>query len=335
MRPVHAFAAKEPKAPLAPFDFDLATPASGGVVVRVLSCGVCHSDLHMLDNDWACTTYPFVPGHEVVGVVEEVGAGVTHLRKGDRVGVGWQRSSCGCCDDCVRGEESLCEDNRGLIVGHHGGFADFVEVDARFAFKLPDGIDTNDAGPLLCGGITVYSALRHAGIGPGKRVGVIGLGGLGHLAVRFAAALGCRTTVFTTTPEKVAEAGEHGAHEAIVARDTDWEREPASKLDIILNTASGPVKFDRYVNALDSDGTLSLVGVGAGKVVVPFGALMAKRRRVMASPIGGTVLIREMLRVADTLGVRPQTELFPMSEANAAFDKLRANKVRYRAVLTR
>ena len=153
--------------------------------------------------------------------------------------------------------------------------------------------------------------------------------------MRFASAMGCRTTVFTTSPEKVAEAGEHGAHEAIVARDTEWEREPSAKLDIILNTASAPVKFDRYVNALASDGTLSLVGVGAGKVVVPFGALMAKRRRVMASPIGGTVMIREMLRVADTLGVRPQTELFPMSEVNAAFDKLRANKVRYRAVLTR
>ena len=305
------------------------------MIIRVLACGLCHSDLHMIDNDWRCSEYPLVPGHEVVGIVEETGSQVAHLRPGDRVGVGWQRASCGVCDDCVRGEESLCDRHDALIVGHHGGFAEFVEVDARFAFPLPQGVATNDAGPLLCGGITVYSALRHAGLRPGSRVGVIGLGGLGHLAVKFASALGSSVTVFTGSASKHADAARFGAKETLLLSRGEPERAPATPLDILLDTTSGDFPLDHLVRTLASDGTLCLVGAARARLDLPLHALLEKRRRVMASPIGGTVMIREMLRVADALGVRPETELFPMADANLALDRLRANAVRYRAVLTR
>lgn len=336
---VQAYAAAHRAAKLAPWTFEMGPPAPKSAVIRVLACGVCHSDIHMIDNDWACSSYPLVPGHEVVGIVESVGAEVTHLRPGDRVGVGWQRGSCGECPDCRRGEEPLCDGHKGLIVGHHGGFAEYVEVGAHFAFPLPVGVSTNDAGPLMCGGITVYSGLRHAGMPgitpvgtPRPRIGVIGIGGLGHMAVRFAAAMGGEVTAFTSSPDKETEAREHGAHEVIV---TGRATKPKHPLDIILCTASGPVELDPYVDALASDGTLCIVGAGQERISLPFSPLLQKRRRVMASPIGGSVMMREMLDTAAKLGVRPHTEIFPMDEVNTAIAKVRANTIRYRAVLVR
>ncbi len=335
---VPAFAAEHRGAPLKPWDYAMPPPAPDAVVVRVLACGVCHSDIHMIDNDWACSAYPLVPGHEVVGLVEAVGAAVTHLRVGDRVGVGWQRGCCGACDDCRRGEEPLCDRHDALIVRHHGGFAEFVEVGARFAFPLPTAVATNDAGPLMCGGITVYSGMRHAGLPAPRdtearrpRIGVVGVGGLGHLAIRFAAAMGCEVTAFTHSPNKEREAAALGAKEVIV----NHHRAPAKPLDIILCTASGPVNCDPFLDALASDGTLCFVGVGQDRLSLPFSPLLQKRRRVMASPIGGSVMMREMLDTAARLGVRPQIEVFPMAEANAALAKVRANTIRYRAVLVR
>ena len=329
---VRAYAAQEPSAQLAPWTFEMDRPGPTECIVTVRACGLCRSDVSMLGNDWGITTYPFVPGHEIVGEVAEIGDQVHHMKKGDRVGVGWQGGACLQCDDCLKGKENLCSQTRPTIVGHHGGFAEAVKVDSRFAFPLPKGMDTNDAGPLLCGGITVYSALRHAGMKGAQRVGIIGVGGLGHLAVQFAARLGNEVTVFTTTPQKAEYASQLGAHHAVVTREGLPRDVPAQ--DILLNTVHVPLDWNAYVNLLASDGTLAFVGAPAEPLNVPVASLLMKRRRIMASPIGSRAEIVEMLQAADTFGVRPTVETFPLAEINGAIARLRANQIRYRAVVT-
>ena len=217
---IHAFAATEKGAPLTPFETERALLQPHQVLVRVLACGLCYSDISCIDDDWKVSRFPMIPGHEVVGEIVEIGDAVSHLKIGARVGVSWQCASCGFCRDCARGDENLCDENKALIVDSYGGFADYVQVDARWAFPLPDAISTENAGPLLCAGVTVYASLRDAGMTSGQNIGVVGIGGLGHLAVQFAAKLGNRVTVFTTSPDKADFARQLGAHDAIVlARD--------------------------------------------------------------------------------------------------------------------
>lgn len=330
---IQAMAARTRGGLLEPWAYEVAGPGPSELLVRVRACGICHSDVHMIDNDWQMTAYPIVPGHEVVGEVIEVGAHATGFAPGDRVGIGWQRTSCGNCAECDRGADNLCDGNRGLIVGHHGGFADYVLCDARYCFTIPDGIATASAGPLLCGGVTVWSALRYAGMKGGQEIGIIGVGGLGHLAVQFAQKLGNRVTVFTTSEDKLEFAARLGAWDAIRTEGGEPTRAPRRKLDILVNTVPWNMNWAKYLELLAADGTLTFVGVPGEPSAIPVGILLGKRRRVMASVIGGRGDIRQMLHDADRFEVEPIVETFPMADANEAVRKVRENTIRYRAVL--
>lgn len=329
---VRGWAAKQEGAPLEPVEYELVLRSPHDVLVAVEACGICHSDIHMIDNDWRMSTYPLVPGHEVVGRVVEKGAAVEGLEVGQRVGIGWQASACMTCPDCLAGNENLCDHHQGLIVTGKGGFASHVLVDGRFALPFPEKLPV-EAGPLLCGGVTVYSALRHAGMSLGGRVGVIGLGGLGHLAVLFASRLGNEVTVFTTTPEKAQEAEKLGATQAFVVEPGQSPPSPPYRLQVLLSTVPYPQDWVAYLQWLDSDGTLVLVASGPQPLEIPFWALLTKRRRIMASPIGGRAMIREMLDVAARFGIVPKVEVFPMAAVNQALERVRQNRVRFRAVL--
>jgi uncharacterized zinc-type alcohol dehydrogenase-like protein len=274
-----------------------------------------------------------VPGHEVVGEVVEVGTAVRRLKVGDRVGVGWQGGACFDCSDCLSGRENLCDHNEPLIAAAYGGFADHLKVDARFAELLPAGIDAKHAGPLMCAGITVYSALRHAGMTSGQRIGVVGIGGLGHMAVQYASKLSNDVIVFTGSSDKGDFAHTLGAKDAIVVPRGGAVPGGSRKLDIILVTTSEELDWTSYINQLDSDGTIVTVAVGSKPMAIPGFPLLSKRRRLMASLIGSRAEIREMLSLADRLGIRPIVETFPLAQASDALQRVRDNKVRYRAVL--
>jgi len=331
---LHTFAATSIGANLEPKSIEVEPNGTTDIVIKVTHCGICHSDLHMIDNDWGMSNYPLVPGHEVVGEVVELGSQIKHLKKGQRVGVGWQRSACLQCDDCLNGNENLCDENQSTIGNGYGGFADHLIIDGRFAFALPDGVESKHAGPLMCGGITVYSALRHAGMTSGQRIGVIGIGGLGHMAVKFASQLGNEVVAFTTSADKFDEAASYGASEAVnVKEENAFEKLQRKPLDIIISTVPASIDANAYVNLLASDGTLTFVGVPEKPLEIELFPLLMKRRRIMASPIGGRGIMRDMLKVCDTHGVRPVIEEFAMKDVNTAMKKVRDGSVRYRAVL--
>ncbi|MFB2838592.1 NAD(P)-dependent alcohol dehydrogenase [Floridanema evergladense] len=330
---INALASYQTGEPLKDYSFDSGELQDYDCLIKVLACGICHSDIHMIDNDWGNSRYPLVPGHEVIGEVVELGSQVRHLKIGDRVGVGWQMSSCLQCPDCLKGNENLCDQNQGLIVSGYGGFADYLKVDSRFAFHIPEGIETEAAGPLLCGGITVYAGLRYAGMSSGQEIGVIGIGGLGHLAVQFASKLGNSVTVFTTSQDKAEFAHQLGANHVVVVPPGESPPPPTRLLDIIISTVPQSLNWSAYIEYLNSDGTLTLVGVPDAPLTIPLFPLLMKRRRVMSSPIGGRGMIVEMLSVADRFGIKPIIETFPLQQVNEAMQKVHDNKVRYRAVL--
>jgi uncharacterized zinc-type alcohol dehydrogenase-like protein len=331
---INALVALERGAALVPFSFDVAPLKPFDCAIKVLACGICHSDIHMIHNDWDMSRYPLVPGHEVIGEIVELGDQVTHLEKGDRVGVGWQQGACMHCLDCLSGHHNLCDQAEGLIVKGYGGFADYMVVDSRFAFALPKQISTQHAGPILCGGITVYAGLRNAGMSSGQEIGVIGMGGLGHLAIQFASKLGNRVTVFTTSADKAEYAAQLGAHEAILVKPGGSPPLPINKLNIIINTANQSLDWLGYVNYIDSNGTFVFVGIPSEPLTIPVESLLSNQRRIMGSEIGSPAMITEMLQIVDKFGIQPVIETFPLAEANAALQRIQENKVRYRAVLT-
>ncbi|PSR16367.1 NAD(P)-dependent alcohol dehydrogenase [filamentous cyanobacterium CCP3] len=331
---INAFAALEKGAALQPFSFAAPPLKPFDCAIEVLACGICHSDLHMIHDDWDLSRYPLVPGHEVIGTVVEVGPQVTHLQKGDRVGVGWQQAACMHCLDCLKGDHNLCDQAEGLIVSGYGGFADYMVVDSRFAFRLPAEVSTEAAGPILCGGVTVYAGLRNAGMTSGQEIGVIGIGGLGHLAVQFASRLGNRVTVFTTSPDKAEFATQLGAHEAILVSPGGSPPLPVNKLNIIINTANQALDWLGYVNYLDSNGTFVFVGIPNEPLTIPITPLTSKQRRIMGSEIGSPATIVEMLQIVEKFGIQPLVETFPLEQVNEVLQRVMDNKVRYRAVLT-
>jgi alcohol/geraniol dehydrogenase (NADP+) len=331
---INALAALEEGAALQPFSFQAAPLKAFDCAIKVMACGICHSDIHMIHGDWGISRYPLVPGHEVIGEVVDVGSQVTHLKEGDRVGVGWQQASCMHCLDCLKGNNNLCDQAEGLIVNGYGGFADYMVADSRFAFKLPDGLSTQSTGPILCGGATVYAGLRNAGMTSGQNIGVIGIGGLGHLAIQFASRLGNRVTVFTTSADKAEFATQLGAHEAIVVAPGGSPPLPIRKLNVLINTANQALDWLGYVNHLDSNGTFVFVGIPSEPLTIPIVPLTSKQRRIMGSEIASPAVITEMLQIVDQFGIQPMIETFPLAQANEALQKVRDNKVRYRAVLT-
>jgi uncharacterized zinc-type alcohol dehydrogenase-like protein len=326
------FAALRPGAELAPFSFNRAAPAATEVEIAVTHCGICHSDLHLIDNDWDVSVYPFVPGHEIVGTVLRAGADVRGLRVGERVGVGWLAGSCMSCEQCAEGNENLCRMPKPTCVGRNGGFAGSVRVDARFAAPIPDAIASELAAPLFCAGITVFAPLRRY-VKENSRLGVIGLGGLGHLAVRYARAMGCAVTVFSMTADKEPSARAFGADRFVDAGRPAALGAAAATCDFILSTVPVSLPWAEYVNILKPDGRLCLVGASPGDIQVPAIALIDGQKSIGGSAIGSNAEIRAMLEFSAAHGIFPQVELFPMAEVNHAVARLRENNVRYRAVL--
>lgn len=328
----HAFAALAPHGRLEPFEYEPLALGDDDVEIAITHCGVCHSDAHLVDDDWGISTYPLVPGHEIVGRVVAKGRRVGHLAVGELVGVGWTRDACLHCHECLTGNEHLCLATQGTCVGHFGGFADRMRVSGEWAFRIPDGLDAAATAPLLGAGATVYGALRAAGVRPAMRVGVCGLGGLGHLAVRFARAMGCEVTVFSGTRDKREDALALGAHHFIAP---GWEAAATAFDDIVLATAPSAPDWNALLRRLRPDGTLVFVGAAGGTIAAEAMPLVAGRRRIMGSCAGGRAVILEMLAFAARHRIGAQVERFKFDDAAAALDHVREGKARYRVVLER
>ena len=316
-----------------PYKYDPGELGLNEVEIAITHCGICHSDLHLIANDWGISQYPFIPGHEVIGTVSATGAEVRLLEVGQRVGLGWQSNSCGECEWCIRGMENLCPAAEGTCVHRNGGYADRVRANARFVIPIPDALESEYAAPLLCGGITVYNPLRTHGVNPSSRVGIIGIGGLGHLAIQFARVFGAEVTAFSTSAAKEEEAHALGAHNFVNSRESKALREAAGTLDFILYTANADQDWGTYVQALRPTGTLCFVGVPPSPVSVHAFPLISGMRSISGNPTGSPYRLKEMLDVAARHGVKATTESFPMAQANTAIEKVKKGKVRYRAVL--
>ncbi|MGH8481221.1 MAG: NADPH-dependent aldehyde reductase Ahr [Nevskiaceae bacterium] len=331
---IRAWAARQKSGPLQPFEYDPGPLGPEQVEVAVEHCGVCHSDLSMLDNEWGRTGYPFVPGHEIVGTVAALGPQARGLKVGQRVGVGWFTGSCMHCRACIGGDQHLCPETQETIIGRHGGFADRVRAHWAWAFPLPDGLDAASAGPLFCGGITVFSPILLNGVRPLDRVGVVGIGGLGHLALKFLRAWGCEVTAFTSTAAKHAEALALGAHHAVASTDKAALKALRRSLDFILVTVNVPLDWNAYVAALKPRGKLHFVGAVLEPVSVPVFSLMGPKT-LTGSGTGSPTQIAQMLEFCGRHKIAPQVEYFPMAKVNEALEHLRAGKARYRLVLKR
>ncbi|GGG85653.1 NAD(P)-dependent alcohol dehydrogenase [Edaphobacter dinghuensis] len=333
MSEIHGLAVHAAGAHLLPYKYDPGELQANEVEIKISHCGVCHSDIHLIDNDWGFSKYPFIPGHEIVGTVVAVGSGVPDRKVGDRVGVGWQADSCGVCEWCRQGDEHLCAKSQPTCVGRNGGYADRIRVNARFAIPVPAVLESENVAPLLCAGITVYSPLRNHGIRPSSRVGVIGIGGLGHLGIQFAKAFGAEVTAFSTSKDKEAEARELGAHHFLNTQDTGALKKVAGSFDFLLSTVSADQDWQGYVNALRPKGMLCVVGVPPSPIQIQAFSLLGAQRAISGSPTGSPRDLYEMLDVAARHGVKAITERFAMNKANDAVAKVKKNQVRYRAVL--
>lgn len=335
MTTVHAYAATESNRLLEPFEYELGPTGPFDVDIDVENCGICHSDLSMLDNAWAITQYPFVPGHEVSGIVSSVGEHVTHLKVGDRVGLGWHAGYCMTCSQCLSGHHNMCDHASGTIVGRHGGFGDKVRAQAASVIKLPDSLDIRSAGPLLCGGITVFNPLVQFNISPTASVGVIGIGGLGHLALKFTRAWGCQVTAFTSSASKHQKAMEMGAHETINSRDPDAINAAAGRFDLLLSTVNVRLDWNAYLNTLKPRGRLHVLGAVMEPLDLNVTPMLFGQRSVSSSPVGSPDTIARMLDFAARHDIKPITEHFTFSQVNDALDHLRSGKARFRIVLDR
>jgi uncharacterized zinc-type alcohol dehydrogenase-like protein len=329
---VLGYAAKAAGQPLEPFEY--APPELGEYDVRVsvILCGVCHTDIHAVDNYYGITTYPFVPGHEIVGYVSAVGPAVSGLKEGDRVGIGWQGRSCMQCEWCLKGEEQLCMDivPSGVWVPY-GGFSSSVVADGRFAYSLPPGMPSQVAAILMCAGITVYSPLRMYVAEPTEKVAIVGVGGLGHLAIQFAHALGCEVTAISSSPEKKEQALAFGADRFIDSNDQASLRQVDYGFDLLMCTASGGIDWEALLMTLKKKGRLVLLGFP--DVALNSTDLVAHQLSITGSFLGNRATMREMLAFAQDQGIAPEVELMPMSQANEAIQRVKENKARYRIVL--
>lgn len=333
MAQIQGLAAHAAGAELVPFRYEPGELGPQEVEIAISHCGICHSDLHLITNDWGISQYPFIPGHEIIGILTAVGSSVRTLKIGQRVGLGWQSNSCGECEWCTRGMENLCPLSEATCVRRHGGYASRVRANVRFVIPIPDALESENAAPLLCGGVTVYNPLRTHGINPSSRVGVIGIGGLGHLAVQFARVFGAEVTAFSTSTAKETEARALGAHRFVNTRETRAIKEVSGSLDFILSTVNADQDWGIYIQALRPTGTLCFVGIPPSAITLQPFPLISGIRSVTGNPTGSPYRLREMLEVAARHGVKAQIERFPMAKANEAIEKVKKNKVRYRAVL--
>jgi uncharacterized zinc-type alcohol dehydrogenase-like protein len=342
--PTSAYAAQSPEAPLAPYTLDRRTPGPSDVQIEILFCGVCHSDLHTARGEWPGTVYPCVPGHEIVGKVVAVGSGVKKFTTGQTVAVGCLVDSCRTCASCREGLEQYCE--TGMVMTYnspdahiagkvtYGGYSKAIVVDEAFVLRLPDALDPAAAAPLLCAGITTYSPLRHWKVGAGRKVGIVGLGGLGHMGVKLSHAMEAHTVLFTTSPGKVADAKRLGADEVVISKDPNQMTAHAGSFDFILNTVAAAHDLDPFLNLLKRDGTMCLVGAPPTPHPSPnvFG-LIFKRRGIAGSLIGGLPETQEMLDFCAAHKVVSDIELIRMDQINEAYERMLRSDVKYRFVI--
>ncbi|WP_445367167.1 NAD(P)-dependent alcohol dehydrogenase [Methylomonas sp. BW4-1] len=336
------YAAYNPQTPLRSFHFERRQPGSEDVRIEILYCGVCHSDLHQVRNEWRGTTFPIVPGHEIVGRVVEVGSQVTHFKVGDLAGVGCMVDSCGVCPDCLDHQEQFCDQtvftynspdkHTGKMT--YGGYSNQIVVDQDFVLHVSDKLELAAVAPLLCAGITTYSPLRHWKIGKGHKVGIVGLGGLGHMGVKFAHAFGAEVVLFTTSPGKEADAKRLGASEVVISKHADEMEKHLNSLDFILNTVAAQHDLDQYLSLLKRDGTMCLVGVPSEPHPSPnVGNLIFRRRALAGSLIGGIRETQEMLDFCAEHGIVSDIELIPMAGINDAYQRMLKSDVKYRFVI--
>ncbi len=337
-----AYSASSAISPLAPATIQRREPGALDVHIHILFCGVCHTDLHISRNDWKGTTYPCVPGHEIVGRVVKTGADVKKVKAGDLVGVGCMVDSCRTCSNCKDGYEQFCEAGTTFTYNApdkhtggltFGGYSDSVVVDEAFVLRMPKNLDLAAAAPLLCAGITTYSPLRHYKVGPGQKVGVVGLGGLGHMAVKLAKAFGAHVVVFTTSANKVQDALRLGAAEVVISTDAAAMAKHASSFHFIIDTVAAQHDINAYLNLLKRDGTLTQVGVPADPLSVHVFNLITNRRSFTGSLIGGIAETQEMLDFCGEHNITSDIELIPIQQINAAYERLLKSDVKYRFVI--
>lgn len=340
-----AYAAHSATSPLAPFTLARRSPRPQDVQIEILYCGVCHSDLHQVRNEWQSvmpTTYPCVPGHEIVGRVVKVGRAVKKFKEGDIAAVGCMVDSCRVCASCLAGEEQYCENFMTLtyngqdkILGGvtYGGYTDTIVVDEPYVLRVGNKLDPAGAAPLLCAGITTYSPMRHWKVGKGQKVGIVGLGGLGHMGVKFAHAFGAHVVLFTTSPGKTADALRLGADEVVISKnDAEMEKHAAS-FDFILDAVSAEHDLNAYLRLLKLDGTMTLVGAPEKPAAIYGFNLLMKRRSLAGSAIGGIRETQEMLDFCAENGITSDIELIPIQQINQAYDRLLKGDVKYRFVI--
>jgi uncharacterized zinc-type alcohol dehydrogenase-like protein len=337
-----AFAALAPSTPLVPFEFDRREPGPADLVIDLAFCGVCHSDLHQVKDEWGGASFPMVPGHEMVGTVSRVGAAVKKFKVGDRAGVGCMVDSCRTCESCKQDLEQFCQ--KGAAFSYNGtemdrktptfgGYSKQVVVTEAFALRLSPKLDLAATAPLLCAGITTWSPLRHWKASTGQRIGVVGLGGLGHMAVKLAASLGCEVTMLSTSPGKEADARRLGAHHFGLTSDKGTFKRLAGSFDLILDAISAPHDYNAYLGLLKVNGTMVLLGVPPQPTPVAAFALIGGRRSLAGSLIGGIAETQELLDHCATHGITSDVEVLPVQQVNVAYERMLKNDVRYRFVL--
>lgn len=337
-----AYATQSATTPLAPFKIQRRDPGAHDVQIEILFCGVCHSDLHIARNEWQGTTYPCVPGHEIIGRVTKVGAQVSNFKEGDLAGVGCLVDSCRTCENCADHLEQFCE--KGPVFTYnspdthsggltYGGYSENVVVDEAFVLHIPENLDLAATAPLLCAGITTYSPLRHNNVSKGQKVGVVGLGGLGHMGVKLAKAFGAHVVVFTHSASKIADALRLGADEVVNSNDEDEMKKHLNSFHFILDTVSAQHDINAYLLLLKRDGTLTQVGVPPEPLALQVGSLIFGRRNFNGSLIGGIKETQEMLDFCGEHNITADIELIPIQKINEAYDRLVKNDVKYRFVI--
>jgi uncharacterized zinc-type alcohol dehydrogenase-like protein len=342
MSDCHGYAATSPEAPLAPFSFTRREPGPKDVQIEILYCGVCHSDLHRARDEWGGTIYPCVPGHEMVGRVTAVGSDVVKHKVGDIAGVGVMVDSCRECANCKDGLEQFCDNGNTETYnspdkhshGHtFGGYSSHIVVDQHFVLRIPEGLELAAVAPLLCAGITTYSPLRHWKVGPGQKVGIVGLGGLGHMGVKIAKALGAHVVLFTTSQNKAGDGKRLGADEIVLSTDPKAMATHANSFDFILDTVSASHDITALLQLLRRDGTLTQVGVPVDPQLIHAGTVVGKRRSYAGSTIGGIAETQEMLEFCAEHGIVSDIELIGIDQINDAFERMLRSEVKYRFVI--
>lgn len=331
---INAYAVREAGGQFEPFSYEVGELQPDEVEIDVLHCGICHSDLSMVENEWGISQYPLVAGHEIIGKVAASGSNVQNLEQGMIVGLGWHSGYCGHCHSCKTGDQNLCQTAQGTIVAHHGGFADKVRADAASVIEIPEGIDLASAGPLLCGGITVFNPLVQFDVKSTDKVAVIGIGGLGHIALQFLNAWGCEVTAFTSSKVKRQQAIGLGAHRTLNSRDMSEIEAAAGSFDFIISTVNVKLDWNLYVNTLKPRGRLHFVGATLEPLDLGVFPLIMGQRSISGSPVGSPATIESMLAFAKLHEVKPQVEMYPMSKINDAFEHLKSGKAKYRIVLS-